>query len=198
MIPSMLQKEPIGSDTSWSVPGEDDLGLCSRYLSQFYLMDANHNLMSPDVRIHAPSVTKSMHLRKHRIHAVGLLVVGDKRKWIKTSAICAWNVEVGITPSAGIWIATEHAWYKLMSPHRSYAKIHAPLASRANVAITMAAVLRTQGMELELNTMQQQLRPYKLDVRWIQDANFLILILEQICSKGRFLQALQQIGDLNF
>ena len=195
----MVHKEPTGSDTSWNVPGEDDLGLNSRYLSQFYLMDAKQNLITPDARIHAPSVTKSVNLRKHRIYAIGLLVVGDKRQWIKTSAIVAWNVEVGITPSAGIWIATEHAWYKLMLPHSSYATIHAPLAQRAHVAILMTGVLRTQGMELELNTMQHHLREYiTMDVAWIHDANFLLDILQQnYCSNGRFLQALDQICNLN-
>ena len=198
MIPTKLQKEPTGRDTSWNVPGEDDLGLCSRYLSQFYLMDAKHKLITLDSRIHAPSVTKSINLRKHRIYAIGLLVDGDKRQWIKTSAIVAWNVEVGITPSAGIWIATEHAWYKLMQPHSAYTKIHAPLAQRAHVAILMAGVLRTQGMELELNTMQRHLRQYKMDVGWIQDANFLLDILQQnYCSNGRFLQALYQICNMN-
>ena len=143
----LVKPIPEPSSKQWDIKGEDDLGLSSRYMTEFKIVDSR----GKNVRL------EDLDLRKKKCHyyAVGVLISENKQRvCIKTDAIRCWNVEVGIKPSSGIWITTKKAWYKLMKPHQTYTDSISPLIQKSKTCILIAAILRSNGTDLGLEDMK--------------------------------------------
>lgn len=183
-----LAKEPTDKVRCWDIVGEDELGLSSRYLTNFILFDANHRPCTWDV------LQKST--RQSRLYAIGDLVREKDRLRVKIGPIVDWNIELGVKPSSGVWLATSKAWYKLMRPMSEYRSIYAPLEVRANLCIVTAAIINTNGDGIHLDQMKDILAQFKVPPTALEaHAEFVWDVLGQKYSdKSVFMQELRDLG----
>jgi hypothetical protein len=60
---------------------------------------------------------------------------------VRTGPILDWAIQYG--GAAALWVLTEKAWYRLVSPAEKYAEMHQPDADR--LAVCGAAVMEMQA-----------------------------------------------------
>ena len=136
-----LRKEPNDKDRRWDIVGEDDLGLSSRYLTKFTIIDCHGRQVNLEDLVLFNDQGKR--LKHTAYYAIGYIYnTKMERMLIRTNRIVEWDVELGNKSiSAGIWIATNSAWYKLIQPKESYLPEYSALLKKTQVAIAMYTIV---------------------------------------------------------
>ena len=154
-VPPTLHKEPNDKDRHWDIVGEDDLGLSSRYLTKFTIIDSHGRQVNLEDLVLFNEQGKR---KKVAYYAIGYIYnTKMERMLIRTNRIVEWDVELGKSVSAGVWIATNSAWYKLIQPKESYRPYYSDLLKKTQLAIAMYTIVHEQQQALAVHEITLEL-----------------------------------------